>query len=69
MIFLRTMGAIRDHAPLSKALRAAFTARSTSSLSDMATLVSSLPSIGEMQSKVWPEAAGVNFPAMKAWLR
>ena len=63
---LALAGAICDHTPFSKAARAAFTARSTSSLSHSATLVSTLPSIGEMQSKVLPDAAAVNLPSMKA---
>src|SRR3546814_9791021 len=56
MTFLRPAGARRDQRPSSKAARAAFTARSTSSLSPAATWVSTLPSIGETQSKVLPEA-------------
>src|SRR3546814_18723406 len=69
MTFLGPAGARRDQRPSSKAARAAFTARSTSSLSPAATWVSTLPSIGEPQSNVVPEAAATNWPPMKAWLR
>ena len=66
---LRFLGKARDQLPLSKAVRAAVTARSTSSLSHSATVVSNLPLIGLTLSKVLPEAAGTYLPPMKAWLR
>ena len=67
--FLRLAGARPAQRPSSKAARAAATARSTSVLSPSATWVSTLPSIGETQSKVLPEAASANLPSMKHWLR
>jgi hypothetical protein len=66
---LRSEGAIFAQVPFSKAARAAFTARSTSSLSPDATWFRTLPVAGLMLSKVLPEADGTYLPLMKAWLR
>lgn len=57
---------MRDQEPDSKALRAAFTARSTSADSHAATLAIFLPVAGFSVSKVLPESDGTNLPPMKA---
>ena len=65
-IFLRSEGCIRDQAPLSKALRAAATALSTSSRPQEATRAISLPVAGLTVGIVSPERAGANVPPIKA---
>ena len=69
MIRLRLAGGMLAQVPLSNAARAAFTAASTSACSQAATLVSTWPVAGLMQSKVLPVREGTNLPPMKAWLR
>ncbi|MGY2844729.1 hypothetical protein ACVMDN_001983 [Bradyrhizobium sp. USDA 4510] len=47
-----------------KALDAAVAARSISSALPRATVASTVPSIGDLVSKVWPEAAGTILPSI-----
>src|SRR5438105_1700282 len=63
---LRWAGALWAQRPSANAARAAPTAASMSAALPRATCVSTRPSSGEMQSKVWPEWAATRRPAMKA---
>src|SRR5690606_8317102 len=62
----RPRGDMRDHAPDSKARRAATTARFTSSTSHAATWVITRPVAGFTVGNVLPEAASTNLPSMNA---
>src|SRR5579863_1982034 len=55
----------RDHGPVSKAARAAFTARSISSRSPSATFARTSPVAGLYVGKVLPDAASTHFPLIR----
>src|SRR6201986_5279861 len=60
-------GVMRLHGPLSKALRAALTARLMSSASSSATLARGSPGAGLGVSTVLPDAAAVHCPPMNSF--
>src|SRR4030095_2892334 len=62
---MRSRGAMRDHTPDLKALRAAFTAASTSDASPRATSAITSPVAGLMVWKVLPFFEETNLPSMK----
>ncbi len=55
---------MRDHGPFSNALRAAFTARSTSALSPSATWQMTSPFVGSVVSNVLPLTLLTHLPSM-----
>src|SRR6185312_17110604 len=63
----RSEGVMRLHGPLSKALRAALTARLMSSASPSATLARVSPVAGFGVSNVLPDAASVHCPSMNSF--
>ncbi len=66
----RTDGFMADHGPLSKARRAAWTARSISAAAPAEALAKTSPVAGLMTSNVSPDRAGTNLPSMNnAWVR
>ena len=64
----RSAGGKSRQTPRSNDLRAASTARSTSSAPASATLASRSPVAGSRVSKVLPLAASTHFPPMKSFL-
>src|SRR5260370_25242795 len=62
----RSEGVMRPQGPLSKAVRAALTARFMSSASPSATLASVSPVAGLGVADVFPEAASVHCPSMNS---
>src|SRR5829696_7787750 len=63
----RADGVMRAQGPLSKARRAAFTAKSTSALSPSATRATTSPVAGSVTSKVLPDWAGTHLPSIRRW--
>ena len=66
--FFLSAGAIFDHGPCSKALRAALTALFTSSLFASAMLAKTFPLAGLIVSKVLPSTPGTGLPPITNWV-